>query len=418
MLQRLQQWLQGIGLTDWFARNLSTLLVQLVLILLVAWLSDIIVKRILHRIIRPIVKRTRTSWDDAIVQRGVLGKLAHLVPAWLIFTFLPPVLEPFPRLSALAANFVEAYMILVVTLALSALIAAGQDISRGLAIAKHAPTEIISQALRIAVWCIGFILILAALVDRSPLVFFSGLGAMTAVLMLIFKDSLLGLVAGLQIASNDLVREGDWIEIPKYGADGTVTEVGLMTVKVQNWDKTISSVPTYALVSDSFKNWRGMELSGGRRIKRAVSLDMTTVRFCDKEMLARFSKIQYLRDHIERKTKELAAWNKERAVDDDVLVNGRRLTNLGCFRAYLEAYLRNHPQVHPEGLTFLVRHLPPGPTGIPIEVYVFSKDQRWVQYEGIQADIFDHILAVIPQFDLRVFQEPTGSDFQRLISRT
>jgi len=171
------------------------------------------------------------------------------------------------------------------------------------------------------------------------------------------------------------------------------------------------------LISDSFKNWRGMERSGGRRIKRAVSLDMTSVRFCDKEMLERFSKIQYLRDHIESKTKELAAWNKERAVDEGVLVNGRRLTNLGCFRAYLEAYLKNHPQIHTEGMTFIVRHLPPGPKGIPIEVYVFSKDQRWVQYEGIQADIFDHILAVIPQFDLRVFQEPTGSDIQRLSSR-
>ena len=373
MLQGLQHWFEEIGWTDWFARNLSTLLVRVILILLVAWLSDFIVKRVLHRIVRPIVKRTRVGWDDAIVGRGVLGKLAHLVPAWLIFTFLPPVLEPYPRLSALAANFVEAYMILVVTLALSALIAAGQDISRGLALAKHAPTEIISQALRIVVWCIGFILILAALVDRSPLVFFSGLGAMTAVLMLIFKDSLLGLVAGLQIASNDLVREGDWIEIPKYAADGTVTEVGLLTVKVQNWDKTISSVPTYALISDSFKNWRGMELSGGRRIKRAVSLDMTSVRFCDKEMLERFSKIQYLRDHIEKKTKELAAWNQEQKVDEKVLVNGRRLTNLGCFRAYLEAYLRHNPQVHTEGLTFLVRHLPSGPRGSRLKFMCFPR---------------------------------------------
>jgi miniconductance mechanosensitive channel len=416
MFERFQQWLQEHGSKVWLAHDLSVLL-QVVLILLAAWLSDFIVKRVLHRFILPIVKRSRTSWDDAIVRRGVLGKLAHLIPAWLIFTFLPPVLEPYPRLSALAANFVEAYIILMVTLALSSLIAAAQDIAREHEIARHAPTEIISQALRIVAWFIGFILILSALVDRSPLVFFSGLGAMTAVLMLIFKDSLLGLVAGLQIASNDLVSEGDWIEIPKYGADGTVTEVGLMTVKVQNWDKTISSVPTYALISDSFKNWRGMELSGGRRIKRSVSLDMTSVRFCDKEMRERFLKIQYLRDHIESKTKELAAWNKERAVDEGVLVNGRRLTNLGCFRAYLEAYLKHHPQIHAEGMTFIVRHLPPGPTGLPIEVYVFSKDQRWVQYEAIQADIFDHILAVIPQFDLRVFQEPTGSDFQRLSSR-
>jgi miniconductance mechanosensitive channel len=233
--------------------------------------------------------------------------------------------------------------------------------------------------------------------------------------MLIFRDAILGFVAGIQLSANRMVAHGDWIEMPKYGADGDVLEVTLTTVKVQNWDKTITTIPTYALISESFKNWRGMQKSGGRRIKRAVSIDMNSIRFCDEEMLERFGKIQYISDYIDSKKAELEAFNKAENVDNASLANGRRMTNVGTFRAYVKAYLLNHPMINKD-MTFLVRQLKPTEFGLPIEVYVFSKDKVWANYEAIQADIFDHILAVVPEFDLRVYQNPTGSDFNALAS--
>jgi miniconductance mechanosensitive channel len=217
--------------------------------------------------------------------------------------------------------------------------------------------------------------------------------------LLVFKDSILGLVASVQLSSNDMVRIGDWIEMPKYGADGDVIDVTLHTVKVQNWDKTITTIPAYSLISNSFKNWRGMTESGGRRIKRAIYIDMASIKFCTKEMLNRFEKFQLISEYIKSKRKEIARYNKEHNIDTSELINGRNLTNVGSFRAYVAAYLHNHPKIH-RGLTFLVRHLSPGENGLPIEIYVFSNDQVWANYEAIQADIFDHILGVVPLFDL------------------
>jgi miniconductance mechanosensitive channel len=257
------------------------------------------------------------------------------------------------------------------------------------------------------------VLVIALLFKQSPFGILGGLGAMTAVLILVFKDTILGLVASFQISTTDMVRIGDWIEMPKYGADGDVIDVSLHTIKIQNWNKTISTIPTYALISDTFKNWRGMSDSGGRRIKRAVNIDITSIKFCTEEMIKRFSKFQYISEHVEKKKKELAEFNEVNRFDISELVNGRHMTNIGTFRAYLEEYLRNHPKIH-QDMTFLVRQLPPGEHGLPIEIYVFSNDQRWAQYEAIQADIFDHILAVLPMFDLRAFQSPTGHDFKGL----
>ena len=238
------------------------------------------------------------------------------------------------------------------------------------------------------------------------------MGAMTAILLLVFKDSILGLVASIQLTSNDMVRIGDWIEMPKYGADGDVIDVTLHTVKVQNWDKTITTIPSYALISDSFKNWRGMAESGGRRIKRAIYIDLTSIKFCTSEMLDRFEKFQLITDYIRTRKAEITEYNQEHQVDTSELINGRNLTNVGTFRAYLVAYLHHHPKIH-QDLTFLIRHLPPGEQGLPIEIYVFSNDQVWANYEAIQADIFDHIFSVVPMFDLRLFQNPTGADFQQ-----
>jgi miniconductance mechanosensitive channel len=233
--------------------------------------------------------------------------------------------------------------------------------------------------------------------------------------MLIFKDSILGLVAGVQLSTNQMLHIGDWIEMPKYGADGDVIDISLTTVKVQNWDKTIATIPTYALVSESFNNWKGMEESGGRRIKRSINIDMKSVVFLDQEQIEKFRKYHLLADYITAKEKEIAEYNRSLELDDSIVTNGRRMTNLGTFRAYLENYLHNHPKIHQE-MTFLVRHLQPTDKGLPLEIYVFSKDQAWTNYEALQADIFDHILAIMPQFGLRVFQNPTGDDFQKLAS--
>ncbi|MBT7012134.1 MAG: mechanosensitive ion channel, partial [Planctomycetes bacterium] len=278
------------------------------------------------------------------------------------------------------------------------------------------PIRAYVQVVKIAAWLFAAILAISFLMDESPWALLGGLAGAMTVLLLVFKDSIMGLVASVQLSNYDLVRVGDWIEVPSYGADGDVLEVSLHTVKVQNWDKTITTLPTTALVTGGFKNWRGMSESGGRRIKRSISLDMRSVQFVDSDMLARLKQIDYIQDYLNRKTQEVGAWNKEQVVNESSLVNGRRLTNLGTFRAYIEFYLQNHPSISKE-MTFLVRQLPPNEKGVPIQLYVFSTEKRWVQYEAIISDVFDHIIAVIPEFGLRVFQNPTGADFHRLISK-
>jgi miniconductance mechanosensitive channel len=267
------------------------------------------------------------------------------------------------------------------------------------------------QVAKILIFVVGIILVIAKLLDQSPVILLSGFGAMTAVLLLLFKDSILGLVAGIQLATNDMVRIGDWIEMPKYGADGDVVEISLHTVKVENWDRTITAIPSYALVSDSFKNWRGMQTSGGRRIKRSIYIDKTSVSFCTEEMVERFKKIQFLTDYISGKQKEIQEYNTGHCIDTSEPVNGRQITNIGTLRAYIENYLRNHPKIH-KGMTMMVRQLQPTENGLPLEIYAFTNDTNWVNYEAIQADIFDHILSVIPSFGLRVFQAPSGHDMR------
>jgi miniconductance mechanosensitive channel len=252
------------------------------------------------------------------------------------------------------------------------------------------------------------------LVNKSVLPILGGLGAMTAVIIIVFKDSILGLVASVQLSGNDMVRIGDWISMPKYDADGDVTDITLNTVKVENWDKTISYIPAYAMISDSYKNWRGMSESGGRRIKRSISIDMTSVKFASPEMIQCWERIQLLKDYLRTKQDEITAYNQEHNIDDSGGINGRKITNLGTFRAYLIEYLKNHPKIRND-MTFLVRHLQPTEKGIPIEIDVLSNDQAWPNYEAIQADIFDHVLAVIPAFDLRIFQHPSGEDIKRFV---
>lgn len=336
-------------------------------------------------------------------------KLSHLAPAFIIYfsASIFPLYQAFIEKSALT------YMIIVTITVFNALLNAIDAIYRSFEVSKIRPIKGYIQVAKIILFIIGVIVVISNLIGQNPLIILSGLGALSAVFMLIFKDSILGLVAGVQLSSNDMVRVGDWIEMPKYNADGDVIDITLNTVKVMNFDKTITMIPSYALISDSFKNWRGMQVSGGRRIKRSVHIDTSSICFCTKEMMEEFQKIHYLSDFIRARLNEISIYNIEHQINTESKVNGRHLTNVGVFREYIHEYLRNHPKIHKD-MTLIVRQLAPEDNGLPLEIYAFSNDTNWVVYESVQADIFDHIFAVVPIFGLRVFQNPTGHDIARL----
>ena len=413
MLSPLHDWLLKWGMSEAGA-TLLTRLGGVLLVLFVALTANRVTKRVVVRGIARLARRTTASWDDVVMRHRVLQRVAHLVPALVIYHFATPVLAGYDQLTAVVRQGALIYMIVIAALAADSVVNVGVEIVRGSRLPRELPVRSIAQVLKLVVYAVTAISVLALVLGRSPLLLLSGLGAMSAVTMLIFKDTILGFVSGIQLSANRMVSRGDWVEMPKHGADGDVLDVGLTTVKVQNWDKTITTIPTYALIAESFKNWRGMAESGGRRIKRALYIDVGSIRFCDEEMLARFSKIQYIADYLKDKREEIANWNAARGVEPASLADGRHLTNVGTFRAYVVAYLRHHPMVH-QDMTFLVRQLAPTEHGLPIEVYVFSRDQVWSRYEAIQADIFDHLLAVVPEFDLRVFQSPSGRDVERAI---
>lgn len=370
-------------------------------------LAYYVTKKFVLRVLIKYLMSNHIAWDNILVKRNVFQRMAHLVPAIVIYNCA--VL--FPVHQAWVQRLAATYCILVLLFVLEALLSASDDIYRGKQISKIRPIKGYIQVAKILVFIIGIILVIANLIGKSPVILLSGFGAMTAVLLLLFKDSILGLVAGIQLASNDMVRLGDWIEMPKYGADGDVIEISLHTVKVQNWDKTVTTIPSYALVSDSFKNWRGMQDSGGRRIKRSIYIDTTSIFFCTEDMIERFKKIHFLTDYITSKQEEIADYNARHRVDTTEPVNGRHITNIGTLRAYIQNYLRSHPKVHPD-LTMMVRQLQPTEHGLPLEIYAFTNDTAWVNYEAIQADVFDHILSVVPHFGLRVFQVPSGHDMR------
>ncbi|MBN2347882.1 MAG: mechanosensitive ion channel [Bacteroidales bacterium] len=383
-------------------------------IILMAWLSDFLTRRILVSLIRRVAKRTKIIWDDILVERRVFHRLSHLAPALVLHYFAGYVLRDFQTISNIMQGAISIYMVLVTLLVINSVINALHDIYKTFPVAANRSIKGYIQVVYIIVYSLAVILILSILLGKSPVRLLTGIGAMAAVLILVFKDTILGFVASIQLSANNMVKIGDWITMPSRDADGTVLDITLNTVKVQNWDKTISTIPTYALVSESFSNWRGMEESGGRRIKRSISIDMKSVKFCSPEMLEKFKKIIHLKKYIEEKQAEIEKFNKDQKIDESIVVNGRRMTNIGVFRKYLEFYLHNHPKIHDE-MTFLVRQLQPTELGVPIEIYVFSKDQQWANYESLQADIFDHVLAVIPEFELRVFQNPSGDDFRKLV---
>lgn len=408
----VRDWLIGVGF-DPLSASICWRLAALIVILLIALSVEILLRRIGKRILKALVARTKTTWDDVVVEAGFIDRIIIFIPAVIAYRLLDLFYPAGSRSLAVTSILMHAVLIVLGVLAVDTLLNAFAKIYRQSERARTVPIKGFLQVIKIVLYFVAIILLIATVLGKSPVYLFSGLGALTAVLMLVFKDAILGFVAGIQLTTNRMVAIGDWLEMPKYGADGDVIDIALTTVKVQNWDKTITTIPTYALISDSFKNWRGMQESGGRRIMRSINIDLGTVKFCDQEMLDRFAKIQYIQDYLDAKKKEIGRYNEEIGAGSDCLVNGRHLTNLGTFRAYVVAYLRHHPQINQE-MTFLVRQLQPGPDGVPIQIYVFCKDKVWANYEAIQADIFDHILAVVPEFDLRLFQNPSGTDFRRI----
>jgi len=399
------------GLPGLYAEALSWVALAIA-VMVVAWLANFVTRTILLKTVEFVIRRSRVKWDDALLEHRVFSRLSHLVPALIIYAtagWFGPAQVFLERISIV-------YMALTGMLVFSAFLNAIVDVYRAHESAQRRPIKGYVQVIKIIAAVIVGILSVATLLGQKPGFLLGGLGAMTAVIILVFKDTILGLVASVQLSNNDMVRIGDWIEMPKYNADGDVIDITLHTVKVQNWDKTISTIPAYALISDSFKNWRGMSESGGRRIKRSLNIDMNSVKFCDEAMLDRFEKYHLITDYVKNRRLEVERYNRENKVDTDCLINGRRLTNLGTLRAYVSAYLKNHPLIH-DDMTFLIRHLQPGPTGLPLEIYVFSKDQVWANYEALMADIFDHLVAAVPLFDLRLYQSPSGFDMENIGNR-
>jgi len=381
----------------------------LAVLVLVALLGAWIARRFVERGLHALAARTAGwTWDDHLVEKGVARQLSRMVPSLVVQFGIGWVPGLPPEVDQVVRNVALALTTLFGALAIGAALNAFEAWHRqrnpgGRAIKSYV------QFVKLVIYIIAAILIVSLLIDRSPLILLSGVGALSAVLMLVFKDTLLGLVAGAQLSSNDMLRVGDWIEIPQAGIDGDVIDVALHTVKVRNWDNTISTIPSWKLMSEPFRNWRGMSESGGRRIKRALRIDASSVAFLDDAQIVDLERFRLLRGYLEQKREEVAAWNRGLGAEGKVRSNTRRLTNLGTFRAYALAWLKAHPRIHQQ-MTILVRQLDIGSEGVPLEIYCFTATTAWAEYESIQSDIFDHLIAILPEFGLRLYQKPAGSD--------
>lgn len=405
MREQMIAWLGWLSLHP----ELQTL-AACVLLIFLAWLSNWIVKRIL---VRGLYRALSHLGDPSLQDFGIIRRLSNIVPALVLSSGIGAIPGLPESAVTVVRNVCGGFIVLTVTLALGALLDIVNLLHQRREDAHLRPIKGYVQVLKIVLYAIATILIVATLIDRSPLILLSGLGAMAAVLMLIFQDTLLSLVASVQISSNDIIRVGDWIEMPEQNADGFVIDIALHTVKVQNWDKTISTVPTKRFISDSLKNWRGMQESGGRRIKRSLYLDQQSVHFLNEEERQRLGRFSLLEDYLAEKRQEIEAWNAQLAERGQEPVNTRRETNIGIFRAYFERYVRAHPGINTD-MILIVRQLAPTADGLPMEFYGFTKAVTWVPHEAVQSDIFDHLLAILPEFGLRVFQHPSGADLREL----
>jgi miniconductance mechanosensitive channel len=411
-LRSLLDWLMAqfehSGIDAVWAGLLVNLIGGLLLVFL-SWLAYLVAKRVVLRAIRFLSSKTSSDWDKVLIEHKVFARLSNVVPALVAHVLAPVVFSGMESLAGFVQGLAKVYLVVVLLFTLQALLNGLQTIYQRYDISKRMPIKGLLQAAMLVASFVGGVFIISIVMGREVGTLMAGLGAMVMGFLFVFKDAIMGLVAGIQIATNDTVRKGDWIEMKGHGIDGDVIDVSLTTVKVQNFDKTVVSIPTSKLITDACRNWRGMKDSGGRRIKRPIRIDMRSIRFADEALLGKFQRFDLLGDYLQSKLDEVKAHNQTANKDLSELVNGRRLTNIGTFRAYIMAYLKSHPQIR-QDRTFLIRQLEPGDNGLPIEIYIFTDTTVWAEYEAIQADIFDHLLAVIPEFGLAPFQNSTGKE--------
>ncbi|AVJ56812.1 mechanosensitive ion channel protein MscS [Idiomarina sp. OT37-5b] len=402
--------------TDWANQhNWAYTATALTILFVAVWFSQLITKHILLRGIARLLSRTELGSDPSVGLKLIVGRIAQVVPALVLSAGIAYVPDIPDTLVSIIRNVAIAYIVLTLARAFSAAMTSANEIYMRRPDSHLKPIKGYLQIAQIVVYVIAAVLIIAALIDKSPVILLSGIGAMGAVTLLVFQDTILSFVASIQLSSNDMIRVGDWIEMPQLNADGEVIDMALHTVRVQNWDKTITTIPTKRLISDSFKNWRGMQDSGGRRIKRSLFIDQTSIDFLSEAQIQSLKKLSLLGDYLDSKQAEIDDWNRALIAQGKDPMNTRQLTNIGTFRAYVLNYLKHHPKIH-QGMTLMVRQLSPTPQGLPLEVYCFTNDIRWEVYEGIQSDLFDHLYAVLSRFDLHVFQETSGQDIRASIA--
>ncbi len=392
--------------------SIFSYVIGLLIIIAIAILSRIILRKLILKPLRFFIKKTPNIWDNAFVKRKVLDRLSYFLPVIIVYATasqFPEIQKIIEKISLSIIWFLSAFVI-------ASIMDSINEIYSGFKISVTRPIKGLIQILKIIVFIFSMIMIFSTLSETSPLGVLTAIGALTAVLLIVFKDTLLAVVASFQITTDNLVNLGDWISVPQYDADGEVIDISLHIVKVKNWDKTVTTVPIYSLVSNSFRNYKSMILSGGRRIKRSLLIDMRSIKFLDGRDIDKLKKVQLIKGYLDQKIVEVEKFNKENKIDTSIPVNGRKLTNIGTFRAYVLEYLKNNEHIRKD-LTYMVRQLPPTEMGLPIEIYAFSNDTNWVNYENIQSDIFDHIFAIVTQFDLKVFQNPSGYDFEKFFKK-
>jgi len=401
-MENLSQYLLDLSEQKYILLGLIISLSSLIYILM----RYVVIKAIFH-----LFEQTSTKLDDILIEKGFLNRLSYVVPLLILYNLFDHLIGSYEIINRLLLSLIA----IVIVASINSLLSVLNDIYNQSKYSNNINVKSYFQILRLIINLFSIIIIFAILSGQSPLYLLSGLGALTAVLMLIFKDTILSFVSSIQINSNDLFKIGDWVEAPQFGADGDVIDIALHTIKIQNWDKTISIIPTHKLIDSSFKNWRGMSDSGGRRIKRSINIDMNCIKFCNKELIEKFRSITLISKYIEDKLSEINKHNI--SVNKESLINGRAITNIGTYRAYIKAYLKNNKYIH-DNMTFLIRQLSPTENGLPIQIYVFSNNTNWIDYEEIQSDIFDHLLSALDQFDLKIYQRPSGNDLSKLTSNS
>ncbi len=418
-MEVFQQWfdtlLSDAGVApDWI--SFFSMLIGLAILIAVAVFTYLVIKHFLIRFLNAFFRKTSFKWDDVLADRNTFNNLAHIIPAIIVRIAIPKLFVDYPQVQPFMIKVGDVYILIAATLIIISFVKAVEYILSQSPVFANKPLASYFQLLRIVIYIAIFITILSVLLGKSPMYFLTAFGAMTAIILLIFKDTILGLVASVQISANDVVRVGDWVEMPKYNADGDVIAINLNTVKVRNWDKTITAIPTFYFITDSFKNWRGMQESGGRRIKRSILFNVQTVKFVNPETRERFKQYSLIAEYVSERQNEIEVYNTENGVDTSQLINGRRMTNIGVFRIYVENYLKQHKGIQQE-MTMLVRQLPSDDRGLPIEIYCFTNTTSWLEYETIQSDIFDHLFAAASWFELELYQQPAGSDIALAIEK-